>query len=169
MSLKSTFNSDFYVVVATIIPVLYLALTLQGSSLDVMSGWLGKFSLENFDKSRRAEGRYWAAFLVITAAVIMIIDSLLAEISAIDALYNQQSSPSNADFILESVTILIVVVIVVTVTRFLIIYDGTTRKKLNESAERPRFLNQSLRRKPTTSVSVTRRNSRYWRLDVKPF
>ena len=34
------FNADFYVTAATVIPVLYLALAVQGSTFDAMSKWL---------------------------------------------------------------------------------------------------------------------------------
>jgi hypothetical protein len=35
-----SFNSDFYVTAATVIPVLYLALAVQGPALDEMIRWL---------------------------------------------------------------------------------------------------------------------------------
>ncbi len=43
--MAGTFNSDFYVTAATIIPVLYLALAVQGQTFDAVSGWLYRATL----------------------------------------------------------------------------------------------------------------------------
>jgi uncharacterized sodium:solute symporter family permease YidK len=130
--LKSTFNTGFYATAATVIPVLYLALSLQGSTFDAMSSWLGKFSIKNFGRSKDAERRYWSAFFVITVTVCLLIQSFFGEISAIDALYSRQSSASTSRFVLISLIILLVGVICVTSMRFIVIYYNVSREKLNE-------------------------------------
>jgi hypothetical protein len=38
--MKDSFNADFYVTAATLIPVLYLALAVQGSTFDAVLRWL---------------------------------------------------------------------------------------------------------------------------------
>lgn len=43
--MAGTFNSDLYATAATIIPVLYLALAVQGQTFDAVSGWLYRVTL----------------------------------------------------------------------------------------------------------------------------
>ena len=38
--MKDPFNADFYSVIATVIPVLYLAIAVQGSTFSTLLNWL---------------------------------------------------------------------------------------------------------------------------------
>jgi hypothetical protein len=100
---KSSFNANFYIIVATVIPVFYVALIVQIPLVATLTEWL----LKNFsDLQRRArefpvEGRWrnvpgrnlmllWILFNVSTAiAILVLIIGIIGETNSIIALYHQ--------------------------------------------------------------------------------
>lgn len=121
--MAGTFNSDFYVTTATIIPVLYLALAVQGSTLDVALTWLYRVAITpalSLGYTRPVKGRrlrYRGAFATLLAFVLLLVVSLIGEIIAILALYYRQSSPWRAWWVLISVILLAAVIALVTSRR----------------------------------------------------
>jgi hypothetical protein len=131
------FNADFYVTAATVIPVLYLALAVQGSTFDAMSKWLygvivrrgGKVA--NFIEShprflwlRRIPKGFGVkaaktltvvpAFLIVFTLALSLIGSLIGEFIAIRALYQRKATPWQAQYVLISVIVLASVIALVT-------------------------------------------------------
>lgn len=107
--MKDSFNTDFYVTAATVIPVLYLAIAVQGSTFDAMLRWLYAVVVA---KERRLVRHAWLykipknwgirvarvsitmlASAIVLAMAISLIGSLVGEVIAILALYYRQSSP----------------------------------------------------------------------------
>jgi MFS family permease len=123
--MKDSFNADFYATAATVIPVLYLALAVQGSTLDtvltrlygvevrkgmIIGGWTAK---QNKGRRSRCMGAYVTAFGLAAS----LIYGLIGEAIAILALYHRQSSPGQAQWVLISVIILVALIAVVTCVR----------------------------------------------------
>ncbi len=87
------FNANFFIVIATVIPVLYLALTLQGPTYErMMARWRSAVREGHRDRSFRSEARtVTAAFLAIVGTAV-ILYSVLAEYLSLRALYSQTAS-----------------------------------------------------------------------------
>jgi formate hydrogenlyase subunit 3/multisubunit Na+/H+ antiporter MnhD subunit len=134
--MKDTFNSDFYVTAATIIPVLYLALTLQSPAFDMILTWWKKFLVQESGTFRRANKRFWVACFIVVAGVSVLINSLFGEIYTIQALYNR-SNTGKASFILVSVIILTIAVIGVTCWRIIATFYNATRESSNIRSKAP--------------------------------
>jgi hypothetical protein len=100
--MKDPFNSDFYVTVATIIPVLYLALTLQGSTLEqLLRHWkkvtrgavLSKWNL-------RSELHMDLVALVAIYGCGIMFAGIVAEIIVLLALYHQSGGSESKYFVM---------------------------------------------------------------------
>lgn len=121
--MKSTFNSDFYVTAATVIPVLYLALTLQGSAIrDLMAQWRTVNNQEwTFKDQARAVGM--AMFCIAAGGVVIF--GLVGEYSALQALaYERVGQNTRAD-VYEPCIVLLVAVGVGPVWWFVRAFFGT--------------------------------------------
>jgi hypothetical protein len=117
---KDPFNADFYSVIATVIPVLYLAIAVQGSTFSTLLNWLRALVIrtqgriveltERRVKLRRKLGNKGLrgilvfinvlGYSVVLAVALSLILSLLAEVFAILALYDRQENPHPALFII---------------------------------------------------------------------
>jgi hypothetical protein len=109
---KDTFNADFYITAATVIPILYLALTLQGQTFEQMIKRMVKglprrkgLTLWQFVLSRL----FRSAFVTASSAIIFF--AILGEWDAILALYNRSASPTTGSIVLGSLLILMIAVI----------------------------------------------------------
>jgi hypothetical protein len=100
--MKDSFNADFYVTAATVIPVLYLALAVQ---LDGLSVWLYRVTIR-----RGTKGKILAVITLVLALALPLLFSLIGEGCALWALYYKESMP----WILFSVIILVAVTAFVT-------------------------------------------------------
>lgn len=108
-AVKTTFNKEFYTTVATVIPVLYLALTVQGQLYGSMlrQGWRRLLRKErDWGLSLRLL-RLAVAVWLIVAAVVILAAGLGGEILAIFALYNASGSLAGP-WVLLSVIVLVV-------------------------------------------------------------
>jgi hypothetical protein len=83
---KDTFNADFYITAATVIPILYLALTLQGQTYQDLVRIIFKKMAEGEKASVRSL-RYWWSLLVAAtlpgAAGLILITGFAGELSAV--------------------------------------------------------------------------------------
>jgi hypothetical protein len=109
---KAPFNRDFYVTVATIMPVLYLALTLQGSSFAHMVSQSGKalghLRRERGEPSRR---RLWLSvrsFGLIVGAIAVLYAWLTGELRAMTALYHQSDTPGDSTYVVLCLIVLLI-------------------------------------------------------------
>jgi hypothetical protein len=86
---KDTFNADFYVTAATVIPVLFLALTLQGQTYESMT----TRALAIRKKANRQKARRWYGvdLVWVAATVIILYFAAFGELLAIWSLYNRSS------------------------------------------------------------------------------
>jgi hypothetical protein len=113
--MKDSFNADFYAAAATVIPVLYLAIAVQGSTFDATLRWLyGVVARRRGIAARYTAGsrlawlrkvsgnremriaRVSITLLASTTVLFMaiaLIGSLVGEAIAVLALYQRQSSP----------------------------------------------------------------------------
>ena len=89
--MQATFNSDFFVTAATIIPVLYLALTLQGSTFDQILIWWGKLPTKGSRTPNRINIHIYVVFQVIGLVIPLFVGSLAGEIISVQDLYNRKS------------------------------------------------------------------------------
>lgn len=112
--MKDSFNADFYAAAATVIPVLYLAIAVQGSTFDATLRWLyGIVARRSGIAARYTAGARLAwlrkipgnrgrrithvsialvASTIVLFMAIALIGSLVGETIAILALYDRQSS-----------------------------------------------------------------------------
>jgi hypothetical protein len=150
--MKDTFNSNFYITAAAILPVLYLALTLQGSTFEgLMKQWINvsKNLPLPFEGIPRARVVKFSAFVVmVTFATVIIIFGMAAEFLALLALYQQKVSAGVGQFILISMTGLLVVVIAVPFYRFVVTAYGALADRLKVIKEYKKIYEQSASESP---------------------
>jgi hypothetical protein len=114
--MKSGFNSNFYITAATIIPLLYITIILQASTVRDMQARLDRvMSAKVKSESQNTITLvvitlgFVAAFVIwLTSAAILIV-GIGGEIAAILALYYQSDSDSTRLFVLVSTILLLVV------------------------------------------------------------
>lgn len=137
--MKDTFNSNFYITAAAIGPVLYLALTLQGSTFEgIMKQWenLGRnFPLPVNPAPRAMLFRLIGVVTIAVFATVIILFGAIAELLALLALYQQKASPGVGQFILFSMVGLLVIATAVPLYRFLTIYIGTSVDRVRTMRE----------------------------------
>lgn|SRR5487761_1135778 len=117
-----TFNADFYVTAATVIPVLYLALTLQGptfkrllergqdESFKVLMLELNKGSGPWLQRQTEMWGRSFLSVGFIMANAGILVAGFLGEPIAIVALYHKSASHLSAQVVLGTMLALLAVV-----------------------------------------------------------
>jgi hypothetical protein len=104
---QDTFNANFYIIASTIIPVLFLALVLQGSTYEqLLANWLRM--VKNAAKNSKLIA--WALdFASYIIAIFVLLSGFLGELRATFALYDGRASASTGQFVLFSVIVLLVV------------------------------------------------------------
>jgi hypothetical protein len=133
--MKDSFNADFYTTAATVIPVLYLAIAVQGSTFDAVLRWLYRVGARSngivsrltepgrrlawLRKIRRNLGMRVASFVVTLLAftvvllmAIVLIGSLAGEAIAILALYHRQSSSWQALCVISVIVLAVVIALI---------------------------------------------------------
>ena len=89
------FNANFYIVVATVIPVLFVAIAVQGRVLETLAS-AATSAAHDYQRALRSRARLKAiaaqarALLPIATASLVVIDGAFGEIIAIVALQNQR-------------------------------------------------------------------------------
>jgi hypothetical protein len=119
--MHDSFNADFYVTAATVIPILFLALTLQGPTYDGLISRIIKIISRLSDQAiaKYREGASWwspivsspLAYILIffmLIAMLIPIAGILGEWYAIWAIYNR--APSNGPYIISYIVILLLAV-----------------------------------------------------------
>ena len=102
------FNETFYSVAATIIPVLFLALAVQGPFLDELVSLADRQSARPSPRRRGPLSTY-AADAPWRIAAWVLIYSTIGEILAIFALYQQHATELGSSITFTGVTLLVVV------------------------------------------------------------
>lgn len=102
---QDTFDANFYIVAATIIPVLFLALTLQGSTYEaLLTNWHGivKKTLE----LSRARANLYDVLIYLVAGFVPV-SGFLGELQAVFALYEGHATNNTKQFIFISIIVLL--------------------------------------------------------------
>jgi hypothetical protein len=109
-----TFNADFYITAATVIPVLYLALTVQGTMFPWLVARLGK-ALEKMKgevgskaKLVKLLGTLLGAYTAMTAAALIITAGVVGEIVALLVLVHRHDSTAARQIVFDSTVGLLV-------------------------------------------------------------
>jgi len=133
--MKDSFNADFYAAAATVIPVLYLAIAVQGSTFDATLRWLyGVVARRGGIVARLTEPGTRLAWLrrihrnlgirilriaitmfapaIVLCMAIVLIGSLVGEAIAILALYHRQSSSWQALCVVSVIVLAAVIALV---------------------------------------------------------
>ena len=108
----STLNDvDFYVVTATVIPVVFLAIVIEGG----LWAWL----TDTIIKSNRDASFLVRTFISLLQAfgLLVVVAATISEILALAVLLNQRSNPTIADLIFLSTVFLIALLGTVLVAR----------------------------------------------------
>lgn len=115
--MKGSFNYNFYITAATVIPVLYLALTLQSSTNfegSSFTGLIKRWKRSEADDSGRwylVQPRKFIIALIAVGGSLAIIWSMINEFYCFYALYEQKSHPLMNLLVLISIGCLLVVII----------------------------------------------------------
>lgn len=117
-----SFNADFYATAATVIPVLYLALAVQGSAFGAMLRWLsgvhGWLIHRVIEGSRIRAVPFWVIKFASVAAVggvmLTLVAGLVSEILDLRILLYRPPPSWQADLILWSLSSLAALIVVVT-------------------------------------------------------
>jgi hypothetical protein len=136
--MSSSFNANFYVAAATVIPVLYLAITLQGSTFEALMQRLKKALPESqpvgsSKPSLKTVARPVLTVLTMVIATVLIFGGIAAEFISFFALYQQKSSPRMDRDVLALIGGLLVVVIAGPVIRFLLTYFGSRFRRHSDT------------------------------------
>lgn len=120
------FNANFYLTAATVIPVLYLALTLQGNTYNnLMTRWR--------KINKESSFTFWPQVRVVTAAILAIsgaaitILGIIGEYSALQALVQERTGPNTQVNVFDACTALLITVGIGPVYLFLNAFFGTMR------------------------------------------
>jgi hypothetical protein len=105
---KDTFNADFYVAAATVIPILYLALTLQGQTFERIAS--SHQRLHDIPKKERDWRWSILDAILIAAGWIIPACGIIGEILALLGLLQRPPSNGTASTIMIFLIILLVAV-----------------------------------------------------------
>lgn len=95
--MKEPFNANFYITAATLLPVLYIAIVLQGSTYAILI----KRAIDEWLKNLAI---YW---IVRIAAYVILSSWVIGEVLSVYALYEQSDSAGVRKLVLAAVVILI--------------------------------------------------------------
>ncbi len=119
--MKDSFNVDFYVASATVIPVLYLALTLQGSTLeDLFKQVRENLAPFNVEWTLKINLRQLAFIAIGLFGASFIIMGLVGDFLAFLALYQRKASSAVEQYVLASIAILLFFVTIGPISRLCI-------------------------------------------------
>lgn len=109
---RDTFNADFYIVAATVIPVLFLAVTLQGPTYErILNSWrVNAKKAAEADTSTNPLATLLVAASSYVAAIVILLMGFGSEADAILALYRRRSATGLAFFVLFTIMTLMATV-----------------------------------------------------------
>jgi hypothetical protein len=130
-----TFNANFYVVTATVIPIFYLALTLQGTTFEKMMTYWGFSSKTPPLTFRSLVRRNIITYSSIGFVIFIFVFGVYGEYLALHALYSQDSSPGTEQVVLFNATVLLVITAAGPFIRFVTSIVANTRAEIIAEAE----------------------------------
>jgi hypothetical protein len=103
------FNTAFYATAATVIPVLFLAIAVQGRALETVSRAAIR-AAHDYQRARRSRARlkavtaHFRALLTVAIASLIVIDGVAGEMNAVVALQNRKGGTET--FVATAVVVL---------------------------------------------------------------
>jgi hypothetical protein len=115
-TLKDTFNSNFYMMTATVIPVLYLALILQAPMMAIVLAYLKEINdrlirRNDFLAALLFWPTYYGTMFLGIGGLALLYMGVGSEVVSILALFHESDNYSNRQFVLFSTIILLVVTV----------------------------------------------------------
>jgi hypothetical protein len=130
------FNSTFYAVAATVIPVLFLAVAVQGrgyknlmKALDVMD----QGSDPDIPLAKADAAIFAATAVLVTIATLILAAAVLSEILAVYALYQQQARSTTGQTVIISVILLTIATATGPALTFLSYYIRSSERHLRRT------------------------------------
>lgn len=124
---RDMFNGDFYLVAGTVIPVLFLALTLQGQTFDRLTESLRESSRKAIRKDLQEQSGFGAGFrmfVIATVIFIIVVAGLAGEFMAMIALYTRSLDKSLEVTVLVCLLVLVLAVVSVLFVKYEIAVIG---------------------------------------------
>ena len=128
--MRHAFDSAYYATAATIIPVLYVALTLQGSTFEeslrryresVNSG------VQSVRSDIRSRARVIGSLLITLLIGLILTFGIYAEFVTLLVLYRQAAGQASALLVMIAISLLLVLVAAVPIARFCVTFFGMAR------------------------------------------
>jgi hypothetical protein len=128
------FNGLFYATAATIIPVLFVALAVQGRGYEnLMKTFDTMDERSDHDISRTQAAAFVATGVLVTIATLILASAVLSEILAVYALYQQQARSTTGWTILISVILLTIATAATPALTYLRYYIRSEERKLERT------------------------------------
>lgn len=117
----AAFNANFYVVGATVIPVLFIALLIPDGALGRYAVWVKRLRSTQLRRIRGGSaGRHWGVFrvhdLLLLPVTVTFIVFVLGEIDAVHALSHQHASGSQHVWVETALVWMTIMAVLSTVT-----------------------------------------------------
>ena len=125
------YDSTFYATAATVIPILFLSLTLQGDFVmrAMLTAWrFGRASMKSVDQSEQSLTRsrvavgasqYFLASLLGFVPFLVLVAGVNGEVNALLALERQRASASDQSQVMTDVVVLLFAALLALIVRFL--------------------------------------------------
>ncbi len=128
--MTKNFPSDFYVTCATIIPVLYLALVIQGGTYEILMK-----KAENSASAKKLRHRDAALGQAILGIIwVILVASFFGEVAALVDLKNGSANPDDGTFVLGVTIALLAMLFLLPVVRYFQV-DSKVRSELRASTK----------------------------------
>src|SRR5947209_2251684 len=112
--MRGAFNADFYVTAATVIPVLYLALAVEGSALAEITTRLNRsvkamaaLKPDTPPRQLRLAAGLVGAYVLMAVAGVIVVAGVAGEIAALLALYHRSATATAGKLVLLSMIALL--------------------------------------------------------------
>lgn len=115
---SKTFPADFYVTVATVIPVLYLAIAIQGRTYEAMIKAAMKYypTYVQEGQSYKRLRAFMIGTSITAVALALVLSSAISEMIALYALSKESQNPGVRNFIMNTMIALLLAVTIPPVT-----------------------------------------------------
>lgn len=130
---KDTFNADLFITAATVIPVLYLALTLQGQTYERVVNRLAK-AMGKQETRREEMISYPLGMMYFAASAAIFTSGAIGEWLALWGLYNESASVTTEKWLILFLMVLIIAVVADPIIRFIMAARGTRKPSAHPSS-----------------------------------
>ncbi len=157
------FNANFFIVVATVIPVLYLALTLQGPTYErLMTRWRSAVREGHRDRSFKSEARTVTAAIFAIGGAAVVLYSVYAEFLSLRALYSETANTATQRTVLQASVALLIMTAGGPAYAFVVAYVGTLVDDYRAARERRAKRLAAERARDNRAVEWMKRQNAAW-------